>query len=359
MVQTQIRIKVAERIEQLSQEPATFKKRLLASNSTTDSRTPTYVDIAPARVYDEPGKRILIVLRTPPCPHNCTMCGFRNEAITKVTSEDLVAQLVSGLDSTLSMVETTTPVRVSLCTSSSTFNPRIPFAFWENAMQIVGRDLRVLEVDVEARADEVIVQSNISRLVHLQTILGQDKRLIVGMGLETIDNFIRNNLIGKMLPLETFESAVNSLGNAGMNAYAYVLLKPPGLTEQECVDECVKTIKYFFNLAKQANVPHFRTTLKPLFITKGTILERLYLEGLASPPTLWSLLEVLKRVHHLGTIFSPRTDENLSDDRAAKNCPECNLRVHKAIHEFNRTGDVHSLDVESCACRESMTGVKI
>jgi radical SAM enzyme (TIGR01210 family) len=179
------------------------------------------------------------------------------------------------------------------------------------------------------------------------------------MGLETLDNFIRNSIIGKSLRLEIFERAVHALGDVGISTYAYILLKPPGLTEQEAVEECVKTIGYFFNLARQANVPHFRTTLKPLFITKGTILEQLYREGLASPPTLWSLLEVLKRVHHLGTIFSPRTDESLSDDRTAKNCPECTPRVQNSINEFNRTGDVRSLDVESCGCRENRTEVKM
>ena len=318
--------------------------------SGIDKKLPTYTEVAPAVVNGKAGKRILVVFRTPPCERNCTMCGYRNESVPEVSNEDLNAQLVSALDSTLSKIDENTPIRLSLCTSSSTFNRRIPFSFWEDAMRMINQHPNILDVDIEARADEI--PANIDRLKNLRRILSPDKQLLVGMGLETLDGFIRNNILGKGMSLETFENAVYSLGNAGVGAFAYVLLKPPGLNEHDAIDECAKTIEYFFDLARKARLPSSRITLKPLFITKNTVLEQLYSEDLASPPKLWSLLEVLKRVNHLGHIFSPLTDENLSDGRTAKNCPECTPRTRQAVREFNRTGDANSLDVDPCECKE-------
>jgi radical SAM enzyme (TIGR01210 family) len=175
---------------------------------------------------------------------------------------------------------------------------------------------------------------------------------MVGLGLETLDDFIRNDVNGKALRLDDFYWAVEGLARARLSVYAYIILKLPGLLENEAIDECVRTAAYFFDLAGRSGVPYSRVNIKPFFVPRGTIAEKLFEEGLAYPPTLWSLVEAHKQIQRYGLIFSPLTDEGLSDGRFARNCPECTPRVIEAIHRFNRTNKIEPLDsIEPCGCK--------
>ncbi len=353
--QESLRRQVAERVTQIKREGISKTREPLISLPRLDPTRAAYVESLPAWVDGEAGERVLIVLTTPPCPRHCTMCGFRSQALEGVKFEDLVAQLDSVLKS--SYVADKRLLRASLCTASSTFNSDIPSGFWEEAMRMVSRYPQIKEVDVESRAGEVLIPANLERITHLQEILGDEKRLAVGIGLETLDDFIRNDINGKGLSRATFENAVRALGAAELGAYAYVILKLPGLEEQEAIDECVRTLRYFFDLASRSKVSYSRANIKPLFIPRGTVIERLFEDGMISTPTLWSLLEVHMRARAFGLTFSPLTDEGLSDGRFATNCPDCTPRVREAIHMFNATQDIRTLDVAPCECKETPGGM--
>jgi radical SAM enzyme (TIGR01210 family) len=316
-----------------------YKNRKLLSYN--DPNTPAFVETAPANVKGAPSERQLIAFRTPPCTHGkCTMCGFGSGAVHKISLENLRTQLDS--------IDLIQGGRVALCTESSFFHPQLPKNFLDFAFERIAK-LPIQEVDLEACTSDVI--SNTDKIQELRNMLRTDQQLFVGMGLESRDAFVRTVLIGKDSSLDVFEKAVSSLADAGVGVYSYILLKPPGLGENEAINECIRTIKYFFEITSKLGVEHTRATLKPLFIPKDTMVETLFEEGLITPPKLWSLVRVLQKVHHLGNVFVPLTDENLAEGRLPGNCNDCTVTVREAIKKFSATQEIRPLNELKCECK--------
>ena len=82
----------------------------------------------------------------------------------------------------------------------------------------------------------------------------------------------------------------------------------------------------------------------------GTPLEEEFLAGRYMPPSLWSVVEVVRAVHALGEITIGTSDEGLQPARVPAGCPECTPKLRAAIAAYGRTRDLASLDV-ACACR--------
>lgn len=331
--------KVVARIKEMKRIRDKYRIPLISNN---DPKTVAFVESAATVVAGQASERQLIAFRTPACTHGkCTMCGFGKEAVQKVTLDELKAQLAS--------FEMLDHGRVSLCTESSFFHPGIPKEFLEHVFGII-RARGIREIDLEACATDVIKE--IEQIKRLQAMLRSNQQLYVGMGLESQDDFVRKGLIGKQLPKELFEESVSLLAKAGVGVFAYIILKPPGLEEKEAIEECIRTVEYFFRIVEQTGVEYSRATIKPLFIPKGTIIEKLFEERLITTPKLWSLLRVLKNAHKLGTIFVPLTDENLSHGRIPENCDECSGEARKAIERFNATQKIEQLLELSCDCKK-------
>jgi|GEM_PF-2364649 len=317
-----------------------FRSRTPLSLNNPD--TPAFVETGPAHVKGKPSQRQLIAFRTPPCTYGkCTMCGFGSGAVPSVTFDNLRAQLEA--------INLITEGRVSLCTESSFFHPKLPTDFLDFAFELISKT-GIQEIDLESSATGII--QNIGKIERLKRILRPGQQLFVGMGLESHDDFVRNVLIRKETSLQVFEEAVSALASIGSGVYSYILLKPPGLREREAIEECINTVRYFFETAKRAGIVHSRATVKPLFIPEGTVVEVLFNEGLITTPKLWSLIEVLERVHHLGTIFVPLTDENVASGRLPGNCDRCTERVRKAISRFSADQLIEPLKRLYCSCKK-------
>ncbi|MBI5158581.1 hypothetical protein HY992_00495 [Candidatus Micrarchaeota archaeon] len=331
-----MRREVVKRVRELRRSFASIKPMV------HDPRAPAFVETAQAIVKGKASERQLVALRTPHCTHGkCTMCGFKSQGVEKTSFEDLKAQFDG-----IKLIETG---RVSLCSESSLFHLKVPFSFLEFAFRKLA-GTRVQEIDLETCAADVV--RNIGNIERLNALLRKSQQLFVGMGLESQDDFVRSVLIGKKLLKKLFEKAIGLLASAGVGAFAYVILKSPGLEEKEAVEECVRTIEYFFSVARRTGIKHARATLKPLFIPRGTIVEKLFEEGLVAPPKLWAVIEVLKRIHQLGNVFAPLTDEGLAEGRIAENCAKCTGKVKEAIRTFNATQDIKPLQKLSCECKE-------
>ena len=67
---------------------------------------------------------------------------------------------------------------------------------------------------------------------------------------------------------------------------------------------------------------------------------------------LWSIVEVIKQTHHLGTIFVGLSDENLSNERMPYGCSHCSEKIADAIETFNRTQKVSPLLDLDCECKK-------
>jgi archaeosine synthase beta-subunit len=274
----------------------------------------------------------------------CTMCGFANHLNGAVFSEkDILERFGYVMEHT--DLRGISQVDLNTCGSFFSDNELTPFLRTAvlNRLAYAGG---VLEVSTETRAEYLTIEKIIQSLYVLR-----GKMLEIGIGLESVDDRIRNGVLKKNLDLGVFEGFARMLERGGGKLKVYVLFKPQTLTEREAIEDAVRTIEYAFRVGRQIGVPT-RIALEPVFISKGTHLESIFKSGKYAPPNLWSILEILSRVAGVGIVHVGLSDEGLSTkDRRIGSCANCASALGDAIEFFNRTQCISHFSSLDCACR--------
>jgi hypothetical protein len=112
-------------------------------------------------------------------------------------------------------------------------------------------------------------------------------QLEIALGLETAHPDVLRRL-NKRMTLTDFERAARFLRGNGITVRAFLLLRPPFLTEQEGLEWAIRSMEYAFSLGVGC------CCLIPTRAGNG-IMEQLQAEGTFGPPTLESLEEALDR----------------------------------------------------------------
>jgi hypothetical protein len=308
------------------------------------------VERTPSFLGGQPTTRLIFIYRAMGCAYGrrpdggCTNCGFASLTTggVPVTEEDLNAQLDAelGRPGALHGVG-----EVNLYNSGSFLSDQeIPPGARAHAMRRL-RGTGVRRILVEGRPEHVSVE----KLRALKALLG-DEELEVGVGLESADDHVREVLVNKGFTRADFEGAVARVGQAGCRLLAYVLVKPMGVTEREAVEDAVASAAWVHDVASRHGV-EARVALQPTFVAPGTKLERAFLAGRYQPPSLWSVVEVVRRAHPHGALHVGLSDEGLEPRRVPAGCPRCTETLRAALREYNRTHDVTVLGHLSCACR--------
>ena len=315
-------------------------------------RRPAFVERVPAWLGGAPSQRLIVILRASGCAWarqpggGCTNCGFdklttRGEA---VSADDLVAQFEAALggDALAGVGE------VDLYNSGSFFaDSEIPPVARARILGRLGREAGVSRVLVESRPEFV----RAADLAAARAALGP-RELEVGIGLESCDDRVREELVHKGFGLPEFERAVASLGQHGARLLVYVLVKPMGLSEREAIEDVISTARYVFGAARRLGVAA-RIALEPVFVAPGTLLEKEFLSGRYQPPSLWSVVEILRRAHPLGELLVGLSDEGLEPHRLPNGCAACSVDLRRALAEYNRSRNLSALDAVRCVACES------
>jgi radical SAM enzyme (TIGR01210 family) len=138
-------------------------------------------------------------------------------------------------------------------------------------------------VATESRA-EFLTQSKIHAV---REVLGDDVEFEIGLGLESVNGWVRRNCINKMLSLDSVVTAIELCHQCDVEVYAHVLIKPPFLNEFEAVEDAVKTATWAF----EHGVDRLGFALTN--IKAGTVTRWLAIHGIYQPPTYWSVLQIL------------------------------------------------------------------
>jgi radical SAM enzyme (TIGR01210 family) len=230
----------------------------------------------------------------------CLMCGYyARTAFKDVPKDTIIEQFKSGLRQGYS--EATRFNSIEFLNDGSFLN-RDEFD-QETQAELLGMVARMPYIDrvlVESRPEHVKVPA----LKFLLQQLREDQLLEVGIGLETADDFIRDVCINKGSTRKNFEHAIAQIARLTreaprrLSAVAYLLVKPPFLTERESIEDTVATMEYLRALSAQYGV-HIAAKLEPAAIANGTILSLLYLQADPAlhyePPSYWAVLEILAR----------------------------------------------------------------
>jgi radical SAM enzyme (TIGR01210 family) len=293
-------------------------------------------------------KRAVLFLLTNGCEwaikgaHGCTICGHlakQTRSLEPITAEDLISQFIGEFEK-INFKEA--PI-FNLYNNGSFFNEHeIPEKARIKMFKKINNNKDIKMIVLETRPEFIT-----DKLMEQTKALMPDIHVEVAMGLETIDDFKRMISVNKGFTLKQYDEAIQIILKYHLYPRSYVLLKPPFFSEKEGVDEAINTIKHAFNAGS------FTVSLEACTYQKYTLTEYLFDNGLYQLPKLWSILDVVKKTHHLGKLIVGLFQFYPSPEHVPYNCNKCSNRVLDAIKDYNRTLQIKALEDIDCNCRKN------
>ena len=332
--------------EAVQQATLQARGRSLKKRKKRDPTRPSAKWLATARVGRDEGTALAIVLSTIGCAHaqsdsgGCTMCSYLLDGVQEnPTSEQIVTQFKTAM----SNLETKkAPLSVKIYTSGSFLDDEeIPSEARSEILKIIAADERIREVVLESRPEYV----SDAVLSEVRTVLG-DRIIEIGMGLESASDTVRTVCINKNFDLQMFKDALKTAKNYNIGMRAYVLLKPPLLTERDALLDAISTV----HEARALGVT--TVSLNPVNVQKDTLVERLWSRGKYRPPWLWSVLEVLREASSSSDEWMKIVCEPVAGGkrRGAHNCGKCDSDIVDAIRKFSLSQDQMVFQGLTCDC---------
>lgn len=165
-------------------------------------------------------------------------------------------------------------------------------------------------------------------------------RLEVAMGLETIhpDSMA---FLNKQMTLDDFARACEWLNEKDVDTRAFVLLRLPGMSEQEGIEWALKSVEYADSLGAR------HVSIIPMRGGNGAI-EQLKQKGQFESPVASSLEFVLNEC--LATSDSIVTVDLWDWDRMAGHCSRCSQLRRSRLQEMNLTQTLRPFVPVDCNC---------
>jgi radical SAM enzyme (TIGR01210 family) len=264
----------------------------------------------------------IIFLTNRECPYRCLMCD-----LWKNTTDETVdpGSIPDQIDWALKQLP---PVRhVKLYNSGSFFDERaIPVSDYRKIASL----LNEFETVIVESHPRVLGQ----RCLDFKNML--KPKLEVAIGLETVNPEVLKKL-NKKMTIDDFRNAVSFLTDNGISSRAFILLRPPYLTENEGIEWAERSIDFAFNSGVGC------CTIIPVRGGNGA-MEELQKEGYFHPPDIRSLEHVLEYgiTLNAGRVFADVWDIELFTD-----CPDCTEKRKERIISMNLNQQIP----ESVICR--------
>jgi hypothetical protein len=317
------------------------------NDESHDPREPTRVwldeDNTPDGVYDS----LTIILNTGGCrwarAGGCTMCGYVAESVEggTVPHEDLIQQVKQCLDHEADHAGEPAG-QVKIYTSGSFLDERE-----------VPAETRQAIAETFADRDRIVVESlpDFITRERLAEFTDRGVETDVAVGLETATDRVRHDCVNKYLDFADFEDAAAEARQAGAGVKAYLLLKPPFLSEREAVADMKQSVRRCGAVAGVHTV-----SMNPTNVQQYTMVEELYHAGGYRPPWLWSVAEVLDSTAD-EDVLVVSDPVGAGSDRGPHNCGECDERVQRAIKDFDLRQDPSVFEQVTCACETTWEAV--
>jgi len=292
-------------------------------------------------VNNETQDTLTIIFRTGGCRWNrCRMCGYRHDRYETDDPAEVAAGIRKQLRWVLEEHDPKNYPVIKIYTSGSILDPS---EFPPDTLYEIGRTFRGRIVIAETRPEHITEE----RLVPFMETIDDgthETPLYIATGLETTNDQIREKSIDKGFTFDDFTRAANEAHACGVGVKAYLLMKPPFLTEKEAIDDMSKSIR-------EASPYADMISMNPCTVQSRTEVERLWKRRSYRPPYLWSVLELL--IH---------ADRYVSCDpvgggqlRGPHNCGKCDREIVSGIRDYSMTNDVallRALFEQECVCRK-------
>jgi len=311
------------------------------NDASYDPREPTRVWLDEDNTPDGVVQSLTIILNTGGCrwarAGGCTMCGYVAESVEggSVAHEDLMAQIQHCLDHEATDAEQPADL-IKIYTSGSFLDEREVPAETRQAIAETFADRQ--RIVVESLPD-FVQKDRIADFVDVG--LATD----VAVGLETATDRVRHDCVNKYFDFTDFEDACRAAREVGAGVKAYLLMKPPFLSEAEALEDMKSSVR------RCAAIDGCHTvSMNPCNVQNYTMVEQLHRRDGYRPPWLWSVCAVLESTADEDVIVVSDPVGHGSD-RGPHNCGECDDRAQRAIKDFDKRQDPSVFDQVQCECR--------
>jgi radical SAM enzyme (TIGR01210 family) len=281
---------------------------------------------------------LTIIFQTSGCRWNgCTMCGYVYDSAQRPPSHN---ELIKQFENAVSRCRDDEFI-VKIFTSGSFLDDsEIPQMTRKEMLSRLGADPRVKKVIAETRP-EYVTHETVS-----ESIAALGKRFEVAIGLETSNDLIRKDCINKGFTFADFVKASEIARQEDATVKAYLLLKPPFLSEGVAINDIINSIN---DIAPYADT----ISVNLCNIQKGTIVDELFERGNYRPPWLWSAVEVMIRGKEANPNLIIMSDPVAAGSkRGPHNCGKCDNNVAESIRIFSLKQDVKVFEGLDCECKE-------
>jgi radical SAM enzyme (TIGR01210 family) len=287
-------------------------------------------------------KRLIIYLRSSGCKWvledkygGCTMCGLSSGTKhgLRVSANNFIVQF----DRLISEIDLTDIPMVCVYNAGSFLNDEeIPAEAQLYIYRTLNRIIHVKRIIIESRP--LYITNEKLKILRREI---PNKEIEIGMGLESIDEYVRNVCLNKALLLDKFMDAVHLMKKYKILSLAYVLLKPPFLNENASINDCCESIKWAF--MKGVDI----VSLEPMSIQKYTIVQLMADIGDYKTPWLWSVLTIVSEIGNIkkGLLRIGGFEFYPTPDVFAHNCPNCDGFVMQAIDEYNGSNNIEYINL--------------
>ena len=269
----------------------------------------------------------------------CRMCSYRFEKYKARSCEELSGHLHAQLTWVRSQFSLDEFSMIKIFTSGSFFDPaEVPPSFLSEVAQAFRGKIVIAESRPEYITRETIelFLADLDNGTHATP-------LYCAIGLETINDLIREKCIRKGFTYKDFTKAASVAHTAGAGVKAYLLFKPLFLTEAEAIADMRSSLTELAGYVKMVS-------MNPCTVQKRTELEVYWRQGAYRPPYLWSVLSLLKDAP-IDVTCDPLGG---GQKRGPHNCGTCDYEIVRGIRDYSLTGDrdlIGALLETECTCK--------
>jgi radical SAM enzyme (TIGR01210 family) len=339
----------SEKIKSIREEALKKRKRF----SEKDLDRPISFWIKRDRLINEVGKALTIILRTKGCSWSlgetggCTMCGYVQDAyIEEVNQYHIRNQIDYVLNNKINEIsEVNEKFALKIFNSGSFFDEN---EISEEVKQYIYEKVATIENIKEFTIESRLEYISAEKLKDLKDNL-KGKYIEIAIGIETVNDYIRNFYINKGMRFEEFKNILQICKENGIGVKAYLLFKPPFLNETGAIDDCINSIRTLIDLKINT------ISINPLNIQRGTLVEYLWYQNKYRPPWFHSLFKVLRkslRQKELAKVRVISDPSGAGTKRGIHNClkRDCEKAAQKRLQQFVFSQELASLDSDEFEC---------
>lgn len=208
---------------------------------------------------------------------SCTMCNY---GFGKTVSKSDIENIIESIKGYSSEIDS-----VLVGTNGSVFDtleiPEDIFDVILNSLNSIDIKVIIFETHYTTVTNEIL-DKIADRLI--------DKDIVIEMGLESADMFVREQCLNKSIDLNIFAEKTKLIHDYKMSASANIFLGAPFLSAEEQIIDTLNTIQWSVDNGIDSIV------VFPANIRDNTVLAYLYKRGRYFPISKWAIAELLNRI---------------------------------------------------------------